>query len=256
MTTKMNYGLNETQLQQYDRDGFIVLEDWFDEATVQTFSQAADELLENIGPIVYGNPRIQVDQIGETTRVRQVYPVIDISETFARLAQDARLLDPFRSLFNDEPVLFEDKLNYKYPSGGSPFPMHQDYSYWQDYSPQLTTVLIYLDRATEENGCLEVVPGWHKKGLLPIERIKVGQSIDDYVSPKVLDPSLAIKVPASAGTMILFTCYTPHSSAPNLSAYPRRAMILTYNPARDGSGYEATSGAHLKKIQAWLSERK
>ena len=66
--------------------------------------------------------------------------------------------------------------------------MHQDYSYWQDYSPQLTTALIYIDRATEENGCLEVVPGWHKKGLLPIEKIKVGQSVDDYVSPKVWIP--------------------------------------------------------------------
>lgn len=256
MTTEIRYGLSEAQLQQYDQDGFIILRDWFDEATVQAFSQAADKLLENAGPIIYGNPRIQVDQIAETTRVRQVYPVIDISETFARLAQDARMLDPFRSLFNDTPVLFEDKLNYKYPSGGSPFPMHQDYSYWQEYSPQLTTALIYIDRATEENGCLEVVPGWHKKGLLPVEKLKVGQSVDDYVSPKVLDPSLAIKVPGSAGTMILFSCFTPHSSGPNLSNSFRRAMILTYNPARDSSGYEATSGAHLKKIQAWLSERK
>src|SRR5262245_57381630 len=120
MTTKMRNGLSEAQLQQYDRDGFMVLRDWFDEAPVQALSDAADELLDQVGPIVYGNPRIQVDQIGETTRVRQVYPVIDISETFARLAQDSRVLEPFRSLFNDTPVLFEDKLNYKYPSGGSP----------------------------------------------------------------------------------------------------------------------------------------
>jgi ectoine hydroxylase-related dioxygenase (phytanoyl-CoA dioxygenase family) len=116
--------------------------------------------------------------------------------------------------------------------------------------------LIYIDRATEENGCLEVVPGWHKQGLLPIEKIKVGQNVDHYVSTKVLDPSLAIKVPGSAGTMILFSCFTPHSSAPNLSSSPRRAMILTYNPARAGSGYEATAGTHLKHIQGWLSERK
>lgn len=252
MTVRTNYALNETQLQQYERDGFIVLEDWFDQSTVQELSRAADDLLNQVGPIIYGNPRIQVDQIGETTRVRQVYPVIDISDTFARLAQDARLLDPFTSLFNDRPVLFEDKLNYKYPSGGSPFPMHQDYSYWQDYSARLTTAMIYIDQATKENGCLEVVPGWHQKGLLPIEKVKVGQSVDHYVSTKTLDPSLARAVPGRAGTMILFSCFTPHASAPNRSSYPRRAILFTYNPAKDGSGYEATSGAHLERIRAWL----
>jgi ectoine hydroxylase-related dioxygenase (phytanoyl-CoA dioxygenase family) len=251
--TQTQYGLNKAQLKQYERDGFLVLEKWLDEATVQALSQAADDLLNQVGPIVHGNPRIQVDQIGETARVRQVYPVIDISETFANLARDARLLDPFTSLFNDTPVIFEDKLNYKYPSGGSPFPMHQDYSYWQDYSPQLTTALIYIDKATEENGCLEVVPGWHTRGLLPIEKVKVGQNVDHYVSTQVLDPSLAIKVPGEPGTMILFSCFTPHASAPNRSRYPRRVVILTYNPARDGSGYEATAGMHLKHIQTWLS---
>jgi ectoine hydroxylase-related dioxygenase (phytanoyl-CoA dioxygenase family) len=255
MTTTTNYGLSEAQLQQYEQDGFLVLRDWFDQAAVQKLSQAADELLDKVGPVVSGNPRIQVDRIDETARVRQVYPVIDISDTFAALSRDARVLDPFRSLFNDTPVLFEDKLNYKYPSGGSPFPMHQDYSYWQDYSPQLTTALIYIDQATEENGCLEVVPGWHNKGLLPIEKIQVGQNVDHYVSTKVLDPSLAVKAPGSAGTMLLFSCFTPHSSGPNLSSHRRRAIILTYNPARDGSGYEATSGAHLKQIQTWLNQQ-
>ncbi len=255
MITKLKYRLNEAQLQQYDRDGFLVLENWFDPSTVQKLPRAADELLNHVGPIVHGNPRIQVDRIGETPRVRQVYPVIDISETFADLAQDARVLDPFRSLFEEEPVIFEDKLNYKYPAGGSAFPMHQDYSYWQEYSPQLTTALIYIDPATTENGCLEVVPGWHKRGLLPIEKVKVGNNTDHYISTQVLDPSLAIKAPGSAGTMILFTCLTPHTSAPNLSQHPRRAIILTYNPARHGSGYEATSGAHLKQIQAWLKSQ-
>lgn len=248
----MRYLLNDEQSKQYERDGFLVLPNWFDEATVQELSQAADELLSNVGPMAQGNPRIQVDQIGETIRVRQVYPVIDISETLNKLAKDARVVDPFRSLFGDTPVLFEDKLNYKFPSGGSAFPMHQDYSYWQAFSPRLTSALIYIDEATEENGCLEVVPGWHKKGLLPIKKVNVGLNVDHYIAPESLDPSLAMKVPGGAGSMILFTCMTPHTSAPNHSKRPRRALILTYNPARDGSAYEETAAEHLKRIHLWL----
>ncbi len=237
MITKTKYSLTASQLKEYADDGFLVLRDWLNESTIQGLAQAANDLLNHIGPIVYGNPRIQVDQVGETTRVRQVHTVTDISEPFARLAQDARMLEPLISLFDDTPVLFQDKLSYKYPSGGSAFLMHQDYSYWQEYSPQLTTALIYIDKATEENGCLEVVPGWHNQGLLPIEKVKVGQNTDHYVSTEILDPSLAVKVPGGAGTMILLSCFTPHASAPNRSQYPRRAIILTYKPARDGSCY-------------------
>ena len=58
------------------------------------------------------------------------------------------------------------------------------------------------------------------------------------------------------GTVILFSCLTPHTSAPNRSARPRRALILTYNPAQDGSGYEPTSGANREQSNAWLAAQR
>jgi ectoine hydroxylase-related dioxygenase (phytanoyl-CoA dioxygenase family) len=159
----------------------------------------------------------------------------------------------FRALFDgDTPVLFEDKLNYKHPSIGSPFPMHQDYSYWQDYSPRLTSALIYVDAATVENGCLEVVPGCHRHGLLERTQVDVGAAIDHYIPETVLDPALSVPVAGPPGTVVLFSCFTPHRSGPNRSETPRRALILTYNPAADGDAYEATSGAARDRASAWL----
>src|SRR5262249_6369901 len=150
----------------YEREGFLLLPGYLDAPTVAALAIAAQEIVGSIGPIEPANPRIQVDQIGGQYRIRQVWPVIDLSEPFARLAQDERILGLFRSLFEDTPLLFEDKLNYKYPHGSSPFLWHQDLSYWEGYSPRLTSALIYIDEATEANGCLEVVPGRHKEGLL------------------------------------------------------------------------------------------
>jgi 2-aminoethylphosphonate dioxygenase len=246
-----SYGLSAEQLSQYDAEGFLALPRYLDLPTVEALREAADELVERVGPVVRGNPRIQVDLIGGAPRIRQVWPIVDLHEAFAQLAQDPRIVAPMVSLFDDTPVLFEDKLNYKYGGGGTAFPMHQDYSYWQPYSPRLTSVLIYLDEATLENGCLEVAPGWHKRGLLPIEKVRVGLSTDHTVPAEVLAPSLAVPLPGPAGTMVIFGCTTPHSSRPNLSRRSRRAVILTYNPAADGSFYEETSGANREKSLAW-----
>jgi ectoine hydroxylase-related dioxygenase (phytanoyl-CoA dioxygenase family) len=247
-------GLTPDQRNRYDADGFLVLRSYLDAATVAALDRAAEELLARVGPWVRENPRLQVEQVGSRVGIRQVYPVIDLSETIARLAADERIVGLFRDLFDgDTPVLFEDKLNCKHPRIGTPFPMHQDFSYWRAYSPRLTSALIYIDEATQENGCLEVVPGRHRDGLLERTTIDVGAAVDHYVPPEVVDPSGAVKVPGPPGTLILFSCLTPHSSAPNGSARSRRALILTYNPAADGDFYAETSGAHRDRANAWLT---
>lgn len=250
-------GLTAEQRRQYDADGFLVLERYFDAPDVAEFSRAADQLLTRVGPILPGNPRIQVDEIGGGYGVRQVWPIIDLSETFARLAQDERIVGLFRSLFDgDAPVLFEDKLNCKSPRGGSPFAMHQDASYWHPYPRSLVSALVYIDEATEANGCLEVAPRRHQEGLLARCDLRITSQITDhYIPPHVLNPSDTLRVPGPPGTLILFSCLTPHASAPNLSERPRRAFILTYNPARDGDHYAAESGANGERSRAWLAAR-
>jgi hypothetical protein len=254
--TSPHYALSAAQLSRYEDDGCLILPSYLDTPTVQALCEAADVLADRVGPLVKGNPRVQLDPIGSELRLRQVWPIIDLSEAFAELARDPRLLDPMSSLFDDQPVLFEDKLNYKHALGGTAFPMHQDFSYWHPYSPRLTSAFIYLDEATAENGCLEVVPGWHKRGLLPKGDVKVGLGTDHAIPDEALDPAGAVQVLGPPGTMVIFSCLTPHTSRPNLSRRSRRAVILTYNPAADGSFYEATSGANRERSLAWLEEQR
>lgn len=241
------WSLGARQVSQFEADGFLVLLDWLDQQTVEALGQGAEALANRVGPILPGTPRIQVDLIEGEYRLRMIEPVVDLCETFARLAADERITGPFRSLFGEPPVLFEDKVNYKQPKGGTPFPMHQDFPYWQKYSPRLVSALIYIDEATEANGCLEVARGRHKEGLLPDHAVQVGLMTDSHCLSDPIDPSQIVKVPGPPGTMILFSAFTPHASAPNLSDRPRRAVILTYNPASDGDVHEKRYG--------WLRRR-
>jgi 2-aminoethylphosphonate dioxygenase len=234
--------MNAEQVRQYEADGFLVLREHLDRQTVEALARGTEELAGRVGPIQPGTPRVQVDLIQGEHRLRMIEPVVDLCEAFARLAADERITGPFHSLFGEPPVLFEDKVNYKQPKGGTPFPMHQDFPYWQKYSPRLASALIYIDEATEANGCLEVARGRHKEGLLPDHAVQVGEMTDSHCLREPIDPSQIVKVPGPPGTMILFSAFTPHASAPNLSDRPRRAIILTYNPASDGDSYEKRYG--------------
>ena len=245
--------LTPAQVEQYDRDGFLLLPDFLDEGEVEALRRAADEVVARVGPLVPGNPRVQVDRLGDRVGIRQAWPVLDLSPALARWAREERILGLFRSLFGGvEPVLFEDKLNFKHPGVGSPFAMHQDSTYWEGFSPRLASLLIYMDEATEENGCLEAARGWHKRGILERSEMDVGPVVDHYITPDVLDPASVVRLTGGPGTAVLFSSMTPHASGPNRTDRPRRAFLLTYNPAPDGDRYEEFAGANRDRSRSWL----
>lgn len=128
-----------------------------------------------------------------------------------------------------EPVtLFKDKVNFKSP-GGDGFRPHQDAHVWEDLYPGLTshlTVAVAVDRATPENGCLELAPGCHTTGL-------IGTRMEE-IPADVADRLPWVSVPMEAGDAVIFGSYAPHRSGPNTTGEPRRMLFLTYNPTGQG----------------------
>jgi len=125
------------------------------------------------------------------------------------------------------------KINLKRPRKGSGFRWHQDSPYWThacDHVDLLPNVLISLDDPDEENGCFRVVRGSHREGCLP------GIQDDTTLGVLFTDPDHfdeANQVPAivPAGSLVFFNPHAVHGSEPNVSERPRRAMVLTYQPA-------------------------
>ncbi len=73
-------------------------------------------------------------------------------------------------LADDELYVYHCKSNIKTAIDGTVWLWHQDYGYWQhDGVPtsNMATFLVMLDEATELGGCLYLVPGSHKAGVLP-----------------------------------------------------------------------------------------
>lgn len=244
--------LTPEQIDSYNDNGFVAIDAVFDESELVRLRKAADELLDQSGPLLPDNPRIQVEERTLNGRmiVRKIEPIIDLVPALKDLVYDRRMTAPIAQIFGEEVILFEDKLNYKPPVIGSPYPLHQDYAYWQEYTDRLITVALLLDEATVENGCLRFVPGSHMEGLIPRE--------DDHpqiIQAEIDDPSIAMDTPGSAGSLVVFSCYTAHHSFPNRTDTGRRTILYTYNPASDGDTYATYKGRHTQQCLEWLSEQ-
>ena len=105
--------------------------------------------------------------------------------------------------------------------------------------PELCSAWIALDDATEENGCMRLIPGSHHWGLLE------HQHLADYqVDEEALDRSREVSVPLEAGGALLFHSRLLHATSPNRSDRSRRAMIFSYMSARSRYTGPSSSRPH------------
>lgn len=130
------------------------------------------------------------------------------------------------TLFGEQAVLFKEKINFKLPGGGG-FLCHQDTVAYIGLAERHISVMVAIDAATEENGCLLIAPGQWKKDDLPL----TAQGTVTSEAEATLD---FIPITTTPSDVFIFSGYLPHKSGKNMSSRPRRAMFLTYNPKSEG----------------------
>jgi hypothetical protein len=166
--------------------------------------------------------------------VRVIEPVHELDGRLDALLDDPRIVEPMRDLVGTEAVaVWTDKLNLKRPFEGSAFGWHQDSPYWvhdSDHVDQLPNVLVALDDADENNGCFRVIRGSHTRGCLA--GLDDGSQLGGfYTHPDLFAEDDQVAMEVAAGSLVFFDPHSVHGSFPNRSASPRRALVLTYQPA-------------------------
>jgi ectoine hydroxylase-related dioxygenase (phytanoyl-CoA dioxygenase family) len=168
--------------------------------------------------MVYGEKSLQDSERRLINRIENFYPY---HPGFKALFDGEKLLGRVDDLFGEAAVLFKDKINFKL-AGGDGFKPHQDQQAgWSAYAALFITAMVSIDATTEENGCLELCAGHHTRGLLGEE----WQPLTDEDMRRLG----ARPVPTRPGDTVFFDSYTPHASAPNLTAERRRVLYITYN---------------------------
>jgi ectoine hydroxylase-related dioxygenase (phytanoyl-CoA dioxygenase family) len=206
------------------RDGYLVVRDFFRTSETSDLLRWTSEL--EAAPEEAGRHWVyHEDSLTEPRRsvIQRIENFCPFHAEFDALVRDGALSRWTSALMGGPVVLFKDKINFKMP-GGPGFKAHQDQQAgWGRYAPIFVTAMVSIDPAMLENGCLEVVPGRHREGLLGQE----WNPLDETGLP--LQP-----VPTDPGDVIFFDSFAPHASKPNFTDKPRRILYLTYNLASDG----------------------
>ncbi len=245
----MSLELTKREHIQWRKDGYFVREGIFTPAEVEGFRHAAEAaclLVQSkaAGGTAYdldGNRFVDIEHVtlqyehqAATGQIRVIEPVHELDPRFASLVADARLVVPMRELVDAPQIgLWTAKLNMKPPKDGSGFRWHQDSPYWIHDSADvdhLPNVFVAFDDATPANGCLRVVRGSHTKGCLP--GLGDGSQLEGFFThPDEIDEAQIVAPELLAGSALFFSPHIVHGSLPNASATPRRAIIVTYQPA-------------------------
>ena len=119
-------------------------------------------------------------------------------------------------------------------AGGKPGqPWHQDEDYIPTRDRSLCGGWIALDDATVENGCLWVIPGSHRRGVLYPQAYTRDPSFDcSHESERFpYRDEDAVAVPVEAGGIVFFNGYLLHRSLPNKTDGYRRCLVNHYMSA-------------------------
>ena len=226
--------LSVGQVEQFNRDGFLLLSKIFSESELEPMRDECERLMAEPGE-GKGIPEIQprATIVGGVVHDR-FDPVIDESVLFEKVAGDDRVQAPLRSLFGEDVSLLKDKLICK-PPGAMGYGMHQDFAYW-DYLPvtpdAVCSALVAIDAASADNGALQVVPNLHQN------RLAAPPEDPRDVDESQIDLSHIRLVEMQAGDVLYFHSLTPHRSGPNTSDCARRSLFLTFNAVRCGNVYD------------------
>jgi len=227
--------LNEREVRQYHEDGFVLVRGMFDKEEIELLRRSAkdDKALDDHA---FG----RADDEGGVIRLALWnHPGNGIYGMFARCRS---LVDSAEALLGGEVYHYHSKMVMKEPKVGGAWAWHQDYGYWYQNGvlfPLLTSVFIAVDRATKENGCLQVLKGSHLAGR--VDHVLAGdQAGADLERVHELGKRLdLVYVEMEPGDAIFFDANLLHRSDQNHSGNPRWSMICCYNAARNDPYKEA-----------------
>jgi non-haem Fe2+, alpha-ketoglutarate-dependent halogenase len=200
----MGRRLTASQVEAYQRDGILFPIPVLSPAETARFRAAFEEVADRLG----GRPLAQA--LGHTHGYfRWSYD----------LATHPAILDAVEDVLGPDILVWTVSIFPKYPRDPGYISWHQDGTYWGLDSTRVTTAWVALTDSVPENGCMRVVPGSHRRSILPHRdtyapdnRLSRGQEIEVAV-----DEHEAVDVVLRAGEMSLHHVNIIHGSNPNTS---------------------------------------
>ena len=227
--------IKQERIEEYRRNGYIVEKHLFDQEEIGLLHRAAKEDRQ-LDQHSFGRG----DGEGGTVRLSLWnHPGDTIYGMFARCES---IVNSAETLLEGEVYHYHSKMIMKDAKVGGAWAWHQDYGYWYQNGvlfPLLTSAFIAVDKATKENGCMQVLRGSHLLGR--VDHVLTGdQAGADMERVREAEKRLElVHVEMDPGDVLFFDANLLHRSDQNRSENPRWSMICCYNAARNDPYKEA-----------------
>jgi phytanoyl-CoA hydroxylase len=224
--------LTADQIHQFWEEGFLIIENLLDAAEIQTLRTRVDWVASGGAEHIAANllqvePQVVAGQAQAETyaaSLRKMSHLAFSDAVFQAHARNPKILDVIESLLGPDLKLYQDQVFMKPPRIGSRQRYHQDMplGFYID-PPDMVTCWAALDDATIENGCLWMLPGTHKFGIIAEAKWA------DYEHQSVAGALPEERpVPLKTGSCSFHHGLILHSSRPNLTDQRRRGYATHY----------------------------
>ena len=235
----MKLRLTPEERSSWDENGYFVRLNVFTKEENDVLRQIADDIAVGKRPFPRGNidqNALVRDEKVEASGIHAMHKIHHVScycpEFLARV-RDRRLTDPIVDLLGPDLLGLNNLYIWKAPKIGLGFPWHQDKWYFNhQYRTEMTVgTWTAIDTADKDNGCLYVIPGSHKYGILKHEDLEGSQQNEFKIARDANDEDgVAVEVPP--GAVVWFNNQLLHKSTDNHSLRFRRCNVAHYIGAR------------------------
>ena len=229
------FRLTPEERSSWDENGYFIRHDVFANEENDSLAQIADDIATGKRPFraqnIHQNALVR-DGKTEASGINAMHCIHHInhySPEFLERTRDPRLTDPVVDLIGPNILGLNNLYIWKPPNIGLGFPWHQDKWYFNNNYKNGKTVGTWtaVDDADKGNGCLYVIPGSHKLGVLEHEDLEGSQQNEFKIARDARDEdSVAVEVPS--GAVVWFNNELLHKSTDNQSNRFRRCSVAHY----------------------------
>lgn len=220
-------GLSRQQVEQFEQNGFLLVDDFFSGEELDRFSKAVDSAVAYRSSDDHrslGDKNLYEQTFVQCMRLWEDRPDVRPFTFHPKLcAAAAALLD------TDCVRLWHDQALYK-EAGGRKTDAHLDYPFWPVVETDLVSVWIPFQDVNSGGGMMSYVQGSHRIGyteFADIGQLHGGEPFDLLDEPQIAELPL-VPMPARRGSAIFHHACTIHTADPNNTDTTRRVFTVAY----------------------------
>jgi hypothetical protein len=242
----LQFRLDDHQIRHFEEEGYLIIDRLFTDEELQPVidevsadldkrcrdAVSAGTLSRTYEEYDFEHRLTYVDAENQTIS-KSMWDMKVVLPSFFGLMTNPKLLDVAEQFCGPELIASAVyRMRPKVRSHAwSPVPWHQDSAYFEPYCDMglVMTVWLPLVDATEERGCLWVMPRMHKGGLFFHHPDDMAHYL--VIPGKEFGGQKPVLAPVPKGGVLLLTNRTPHASFENKTDVVRWSMDLRYESA-------------------------